>query len=138
MNNKLLNNSVVALSLFISMGVFAYDAYNLHDDKWAVECKDGELASFTGDEKGLVDAGSSLCEANGGILGSIDNIVVKSLVADDSTEKAAGNEASIIVEGTENEKISAPSEDEMKNILENSEESQKAEEEKAKSPTREK
>ena len=127
MNNRLLNNSIVALSLLISTSALAYDAYHLRDDKWAVECKDGELASYSGDEKGLVDAGAALCKTHDGILGNLDNIVVKSLVATDgSTEKAVENEANVVVEGTENDKTNIPSKDEMKDILKNTESPQKA------------
>lgn len=67
----------IALSALISFNASAYDAYNLHSDKWAIECSDGELAAFSGDEAGLKNAGSTLCESNGGVAGAKDDLVVK-------------------------------------------------------------
>lgn len=67
----------IALSALISFNASAYDAYNLHSDKWAIECSDGEIAAFSGDEAGLKNAGSTLCEAHGGVAGAKDDIVIK-------------------------------------------------------------
>lgn len=67
----------IALSALISFNASAYDAYNLHSDKWAIECSDGEIAAFSGDEAGLKNAGSTLCETHGGVAGAKDDIVIK-------------------------------------------------------------
>lgn len=77
MKINLLASSIIALSAFVSFNASAYDAYNLHSDKWAVECSDGELASFSGDEAGLKNAGGALCEAHGGLAGSKEDMTVK-------------------------------------------------------------
>lgn len=118
MKINLLTSTIVALSAFVSFNASAYDAYNLHSDKWAVECSDGELAAFSGDETGLKNAGSSLCESHGGIAGAKEDIVVKKF-ADTTdaesplTEGRAGDSAptAAATDGA-NEKDQAVSKDE--------------------------
>lgn len=84
MKINVFTTTIIALSTFVSFNASAYDAYNLHSDKWAVECSNGELASFSGDEAGLKNAGGTLCEAHGGLAGAKDDIIVKKFT--DATE----------------------------------------------------
>jgi hypothetical protein len=106
MKINLLASSIIALSAFVSFNASAYDAYNLHSDKWAIECSDGELASFSGDEAGLKNAGGALCEAHGGLAGAKEEMTVKKFAdaeaASPLSEGRAGESATEkTAEGTE-------------------------------------
>jgi len=124
MKINLLASTIIALSAVVSFNASAYDAYNLHSDKWAIECSDGELASFSGDEAGLKNASGVLCQTHGGLAGSKEEMTVKKFAdaeaasplsegraGESGTEAAASTEDAA---GTDTEKAAMPADDSKK------------------------
>jgi len=54
---------------FCSGQAMAWEAYRLYEEKWAIECEDGSIHSYSGGSEGLSVVGPSLCEGHGGVAG---------------------------------------------------------------------
>jgi len=66
------------LAALFSSSAFSFTSYFLYNKdgkgKWAIECKDGTLQSYSGSEDGLSIVGPTLCEGHGGMVGPDDEI----------------------------------------------------------------
>jgi len=53
----------------ITAPAFAWKAYHLEGDKYAILCADGAIFTYSGSGSGLSISGDALCEGHGGIAG---------------------------------------------------------------------
>ncbi len=63
------NTALVILSLMMASQAFAWRAYPLGHNHWAIECNDGSLWGYNGSGNGLPIVGPALCADHGGLAG---------------------------------------------------------------------
>lgn len=61
--------SSVMLLAFCSGQVMAWEAHKVGEKKYAIECEDGTMHSYSGSSEGLSVVGPALCEGHGGVAG---------------------------------------------------------------------
>jgi len=66
--------SSVMLLAFCSGQVMAWEAHKVGEKKYAIECEDGTMHSYSGSSEGLSEVGPALCEGHGGVAGPNDDV----------------------------------------------------------------
>jgi len=66
--------SSVMILAFCSGQAMAWEAYRLYEEKWAIECEDGTIHSYSGGSEGLSEVGPALCQGHGGVAGPNDDV----------------------------------------------------------------
>lgn len=65
--NLMKKATLAAIILIPTAQAFAWQAYEVRPGKWAIECNDGSMWSYSGSAAGLDIVGPALCAGHGGL-----------------------------------------------------------------------